>query len=149
MLHVNQIKEIASVLQSSGDTNKETQAVLLGYVLGLEAPLQLSMDNVDDKVEWNSFFNDIPGDINEHYMINLALVQDIAKLTLLYRQSVAAGDDRIEERASRFLKLAGASFGMLGKEGSVRSIRKVLNWLLTERREAIVERIEARNAVQS
>lgn len=147
-LHVNQIKDIVRILTNSGETNKEQQSCLLGYIVGLEAPLSLSQKNPDDQVEWNSFFNDLPGEINEHYLLNLALAQDVANLTLLYRQSVANGDKDIEAHAKKFMTMTGAAFGMLGKDGLVSQIRKVISGVVEEMRTGIRERQEERRVVE-
>lgn len=140
-MHVTKIKQVVSVLTSNKETNKEQQSCLLGYVIGLEAPIGLNQQDPDHQVEWDSFFNDISGEINEHFLLNLALAQDVANLTLLYRQSVANGDDKIADYANKFLKLTGAAFGLLGNEGVVRQVRNVLKDEIEERRGVVEERI--------
>lgn len=146
-LHVNQIKDIVRILTNSGETNKEQQSCLLGYIVGLEAPISLNQNNQDDQMEWNSFFNDLPGEINEHFLLNLALAQDVANLTLQYRQSVYNADKDIEMLAKKFMTLTGAAFGMLGKEGLVNQIRKVISGVVEELRSGIRERQEERERV--
>lgn len=148
-MHINQIKEIAQCLSQMENANKETQSCILGYVVGLEAPIGLDNKDPDDKLEWNSFFNDIPGQINEHFMLNLALAQDVANLTLQYRQAVMNGTDAIEEMASRFIKLTGVAFGMLGNDGAVRLVRKILKGTVQERRAGIEERMNARKDAEN
>lgn len=143
-MHVNQIKDIVRILTNSGETNKELQSCLLGYIVGIEAPISLNQKDADDQVEWNSFFNELPGEINEHYLLNLALAQDVASLTLSYRQAVVNGDDDIEQLAKRFMTLTGAAFGLLGKEGLVKQIRRVIQNTVEEMRTGIRERQEAR-----
>lgn len=143
-MHVNQIKDIVRILTNSGETNKELQSCLLGYIVGIEAPISLNQKDADDQVEWNSFFNELPGEINEHYLLNLALAQDVASLTLSYRQAVANGDDNIEQLAKKFMTLTGAAFGLLGKEGLVKQIRRVIQNTVEEMRTGIRERQEAR-----
>lgn len=143
-MHVTQIKEIVKILESASTTDKQLQASILGYVVGIEAPINLNMRDPDDKLEWNSFFNDLPGEINEHYLINLTFAQDVANLTLQYRQAVMNGDDTVEEIASRFLRMTGAAFGLLGSTGVIRQIRKVLKQTVAEKRAGIEERMEAR-----
>ena len=145
-MNVNQIKEIVKVLSADGETNKEIQSCILGYIVGIEAPIGLQQNDPDDGVEWNSFFNDLPGEINEHYVLNLALAQDVANLTLLYRQAVMNGTDEVEDLASKFLTLTGSAFGLLGKEGLVRRVRLVLKPVVQDLRSGIEERIEARRA---
>lgn len=143
-MHVNQIKDIVRILTNSGETNKELQSCLLGYIVGIEAPISLNQKDADDQVEWNSFFNELPGEINEHYLLNLALAQDVASLTLSYRQAVANGSDDIEQLAKKFMTLTGAAFGLLGKEGLVKQIRRVIQNTVEEMRTGIRERQEAR-----
>ena len=117
-MHVTQIKEVVRILEGVGTTNKELQASILGYVVGIEAPIGLNTNDADDNLEWNSFFKELPGEINEHFIINLSFAQDVANLTLEYRQAVAEGSDKVEELATRFMKLTGAAFGLLGNEGN-------------------------------
>lgn len=143
-MHVTQIKEVVRILEGVGTTNKELQASILGYIVGIEAPIGLNTNDPDDNLEWNSFFKELPGEINEHFIINLAFAQDVANLTLQYRQAVANGSDAIEELAARFLKLTGAAFGLIGNEGIVRQVRKVLKQTVTEKRAGIEERMAAR-----
>lgn len=143
-MHVTQIKEVVRILEGIGTTNKELQASILGYIVGIEAPISLNTNDPDDNLEWNSFFKELPGEINEHFIINLAFAQDVANLTLQYRQAVANGSDAIEELAARFLKLTGAAFGLIGNEGIVRQVRKVLKQTVTEKRAGIEERMAAR-----
>lgn len=143
-MHVTQIKEVVRILEGVGTTNKELQASILGYIVGIEAPISLNTNDPDDNLEWNSFFKELPGEINEHFIINLAFAQDVANLTLQYRQAVANGNDNVEELAARFLKLTGAAFGLIGNEGIVRQVRKVLKQTVTEKRAGIEERMAAR-----
>ena len=143
-MHVTQIKEVVRILEGVGTTNKELQASILGYIVGIEAPIGLNTNDPDDNLEWNSFFKELPGEINEHFIINLSFAQDVANLTLQYRQAVADGSDKVEELAARFLKLTGAAFGLIGNEGIVRQIRKVLKQTVTEKRAGIEERMAAR-----
>lgn len=143
-MHVTQIKEVVRILEGVGTTNKELQASILGYIVGIEAPIGLNTNDPDDNLEWNSFFKELPGEINEHFIINLSFAQDVANLTLQYRQAVADGSDRVEELAARFLKLTGAAFGLIGNEGIVRQVRKVLKQTVTEKRAGIEERMAAR-----
>lgn len=143
-MHVTQIKEVVRILEGVGTTNKELQASILGYIVGIEAPIGLNTNDPDDNLEWNSFFKELPGEINEHFIINLSFAQDVANLTLQYRQAVADGSDKIEELAARFLKLTGAAFGLIGNEGIVRQVRKVLKQTVTEKRAGIEERMAAR-----
>lgn len=143
-MHVTQIKEVVRILEGVGTTNKELQASILGYIVGIEAPIGLNTNDPDDNLEWNSFFKELPGEINEHFIINLSFAQDVANLTLQYRQAVADGSDKVEELAARFLKLTGAAFGLIGNEGIVRQIRKVLKQTVTEKRAGIEERMTAR-----
>ena len=143
-MHVTQIKEVVRILEGVGTTNKELQASILGYIVGIEAPIGLSTNDPDDNLEWNSFFKELPGEINEHFIINLSFAQDVANLTLQYRQAVADGSDKVEELAARFLKLTGAAFGLIGNEGIVRQVRKVLKQTVTEKRAGIEERMAAR-----
>ena len=142
-MQVQKIKEVVKILTATGNTNKETQSCLLGYVVGLEAPVGLDMGAPDHQLEWNSFFNDLPGEINEHYLLNLALTQDVANLTLKYRQAVTAGNDNIEDLAKRFLTLTGAAFGLLGEPGLVTRIRATLKDVVADKKvamEALVEK---------
>lgn len=139
-MHVNQVKQIVSILQQAGETNKETQSCLLGYVVGLEAPVGLDMGNANDQVEWNSFFNDIPGEINEHYLLNLTLAQDVANLTLLYRQACVNSDAKLSDYANKFINLTGKPFGMLTEQGVVAQIRQVLSSVVEPRRAQMEER---------
>lgn len=148
-MHINQIKEVVKVLTSSGETNKEAQSCTLGYVVGLEAPIGLDQKDPDDKLEWNSFFNDIPGQINEHFLLNLALAQDVANLTLQYRQAVMNGSDEIGDLASRFVKVTGAAFGLFGDQGTINLLRKVLKGTVQERRAGIEERMNARKDAEN
>lgn len=143
-MHVTQIKEVVRILEGVGTTNKELQASILGYIVGIEAPIGLNTNDPDDNLEWNSFFKELPGEINEHFIINLSFAQDVANLTLQYRQAVADGSDKVEEFAARFLKLTGAAFGLIGNEGIVRQVRKVLKQTVTEKRAGIEERMAAR-----
>lgn len=143
-MHVTQIKEVVRILEGIGTTNKELQASILGYIVGIEAPIGLNTNDPDDNLEWNSFFKELPGEINEHFIINLSFAQDVANLTLQYRQAVADGSDKVEELAARFLKLTGAAFGLIGNEGIVRQVRKVLKQTVTEKRAGIEERMAAR-----
>lgn len=143
-MHVTQIKEVVRILEGVGTTNKELQASILGYIVGIEAPIALNTNDPDDNLEWNSFFKELPGEINEHFIINLSFAQDVANLTLQYRQAVADGSDKVEELAARFLKLTGAAFGLIGNEGIVRQVRKVLKQTVTEKRAGIEERMAAR-----
>ena len=143
-MHVTQIKEVVRILEGVGTTNKELQASILGYIVGIEAPIGLNTNDPDDNLEWNSFFKELPGEINEHFIINLSFAQDVANLTLQYRQAVADGSDKVEELAARFLKLTGAAFGLIGNEGIVRQVRKVLKQTVTEKRTGIEERMAAR-----
>lgn len=143
-MHVIQIKEVVRILEGVGTTNKELQASILGYIVGIEAPIGLNTNDPDDNLEWNSFFKELPGEINEHFIINLSFAQDVANLTLQYRQAVADGSDKVEELAARFLKLTGAAFGLIGNEGIVRQVRKVLKQTVTEKRAGIEERMAAR-----
>lgn len=143
-MHVTQIKEVVRILEGVGTTNKELQASILGYIVGIEAPIGLNTNDPDDNLEWNSFFKELPGEINEHFIINLSFAQDVANLTLQYRQAVADGSDKVEELAARFLKLTGAAFGLIGSEGIVRQVRKVLKQTVTEKRAGIEERMAAR-----
>lgn len=143
-MHVTQIKEVVRILEGVGTTNKELQASILGYIVGIEAPIGLNTSDPDDNLEWNSFFKELPGEINEHFIINLSFAQDVANLTLQYRQAVADGSDKVEELAARFLKLTGAAFGLIGNEGIVRQVRKVLKQTVTEKRAGIEERMVAR-----
>nr|DAS77547.1 MAG TPA: hypothetical protein [Caudoviricetes sp.] len=143
-MHVTQIKEVVRILEGVGTTNKELQASILGYIVGIEAPIGLNTNDPDDNLEWNSFFKELPGEINEHFIINLSFAQDVANLTLQYRQAVADGSDKVEELAARFLKLTGAAFGLIGNEGIVRQVRKVLKQTVTEKRAGIEERMAAR-----
>lgn len=143
-MHLTQIKEVVRILEGVGTTNKELQASILGYIVGIEAPIGLNTNNPDDNLEWNSFFKELPGEINEHFIINLSFAQDVANLTLQYRQAVADGSDKVEELAARFLKLTGAAFGLIGNEGIVRQVRKVLKQTVTEKRAGIEERMAAR-----
>lgn len=143
-MHVTQIKEVVRILEGVGTTNKELQASILGYIVGIEAPIGLNTNDPDDNLEWNSFFKELPGEINEHFIINLSFAQDVANLTLQYRQAVANGSDKVEELAARFLKLTGAAFGLIGNEGIVRQVRKVLKQTVTEKRAGIEERMAAR-----
>ena len=143
-MHVTQIKEVVRILEGVGTTNKELQASILGYIVGIEAPISLNTNDPDDNLEWNSFFKELPGEINEHFIINLSFAQDVANLTLQYRQAVADGSDKVEELAARFLKLTGAAFGLIGNEGIVRQVRKVLKQTVTEKRAGIEERMAAR-----
>lgn len=143
-MHVTQIKEVVRILEGIGTTNKELQASILGYIVGIEAPISLNTNDPDDNLEWNSFFKELPGEINEHFIINLSFAQDVANLTLQYRQAVANGSDNVEELAARFLKLTGAAFGLIGNEGIVRQVRKVLKQTVTEKRAGIEERMAAR-----
>lgn len=143
-MHVNQVKQIVSILQQAGETNKEIQSCLLGYVVGLEAPINLDNNNADDQVEWNSFFNEIPGEVNEHYLLNLSLAQDVANLTLLYRQACVNSDNKIEDYANKFLTLTGSAFGLLGAKGVVSQLRQVLSNVTEERRTQIEERRQSR-----
>lgn len=143
-MHITQIKEVVRVLEGVGTTNKELQASILGYIVGIEAPIGLNTNDPDDNLEWNSFFKELPGEINEHFIINLSFAQDVANLTLQYRQAVADGSDKVEELAARFLKLTGAAFGLIGNEGIVRQVRKVLKQTVTEKRAGIEERMAAR-----
>lgn len=146
-MHVTQIKEVVRILEGVGTTNKELQASILGYIVGIEAPIGLNTNDPDDNLEWNSFFKELPGEINEHFIINLSFAQDVANLTLQYRQAVANGSDKVEELAARFLKLTGAAFGLIGNEGIVRQVRKVLKQTVTEKRAGIEERMAARREV--
>lgn len=143
-MHITQIKEVVRILEGVGTTNKELQASILGYIVGIEAPIGLNTNDPDDSLEWNSFFKELPGEINEHFIINLSFAQDVANLTLQYRQAVADGSDKVEELAARFLKLTGAAFGLIGNEGIVRQVRKVLKQTVTEKRAGIEERMAAR-----
>ena len=143
-MHVTQIKEVVRILEGVGTTNKELQASILGYIVGIEAPIGLNTNDPDDNLEWNSFFKELPGEINEHFIINLSFAQDVANLTLQYRQAVANGSDKVEELAARFLKLTGAAFGLIGNEGIVRQVRKVLKQTVTVKRAGIEERMAAR-----
>lgn len=143
-MHVTQIKEVVRILEGVGTTNKELQASILGYIVGIEAPIGLNTNDPDDNLEWNSFFKELPGEINEHFIINLSFAQDVANLTLQYRQAVANGSDKVEELAARFLKLTGAAFGLIGNEGIVRQVRKVLKQTVTEKCAGIEERMAAR-----
>lgn len=143
-MHVETIKEVVRILTGNGETNKEFQSCILGYVLGLEAPIGLNTEMADDKVEWATFFNDIPGEINEHFLLNLNLAQEVADLTLKYRQEVMAGGDNIEELAQRFLTLTGAAFGLLGNEGTVKLIRKALRTPVEKSRTSMESRRELR-----
>lgn len=143
-MHVTQIKEVVRILEGVGTTNKELQASILGYIVGIEAPIGLNTNDPDDNLEWNSFFKELPGEINEHFIINLSFAQDVANLTLQYRQAVVDGSDKVEELAARFLKLTGAAFGLIGNEGIVRQVRKVLKQTVTEKRAGIEERMAAR-----
>lgn len=143
-MHITQIKEVVRILEGVGTTNKELQASILGYIVGIEAPIGLNTNDPDDNLEWNSFFKELPGEINEHFIINLSFAQDVANLTLQYRQAVADGSDKVEELAARFLKLTGAAFGLIGNEGIVRQVRKVLKQTVTEKRAGIEERMAAR-----
>lgn len=143
-MHVTQIKEVVRILEGVGTTNKELQASILGYIVGIETPIGLNTNDPDDNLEWNSFFKELPGEINEHFIINLSFAQDVANLTLQYRQAVADGSDKVEELAARFLKLTGAAFGLIGNEGIVRQVRKVLKQTVTEKRAGIEERMAAR-----
>lgn len=143
-MHVTQIKEVVRILEGVGTTNKELQASILGYIVGIEAPIGLNTNDPDDNLEWNSFFKELPGEINEHFIINLSFAQDVANLTLQYRQAVADGSDKVEELAARFLKLTGAAFGLIGNEGIVRQVRKVLKQTVTEKRAGIEERMAVR-----
>ena len=143
-MHVTQIKEVVRILEGVGTTNKELQASILGYIVGIEAPIGLNTNDPDDNLEWNSFFKELPGEINEHFIINLSFAQDVANLTLQYRQAVADGSDKVEELAARFLKLTGAAFGLIGNEGIVRQVRKILKQTVTEKRAGIEERMTAR-----
>lgn len=143
-MHVTQIKEVVRILEGVGTTNKELQASILGYIVGIEAPIGLNTNDPDDNLEWNSFFKELPGEINEHFIINLSFAQDVANLTLQYRQAVADGSDKVEELAARFLKLTGAAFGLIGNEGIIRQVRKVLKQTVTEKRAGIEERMAAR-----
>lgn len=143
-MHVTQIKEVVRILEGVGTTNKELQASILGYIVGIEAPIGLNTNDPDDNLEWNSFFKELPGEINEHFIINLSFAQDVANLTLQYRQAVADGSDKVEELAARFLKLTGAAFGLIGNESIVRQVRKVLKQTVTEKRAGIEERMAAR-----
>lgn len=143
-MYVTQIKEVVRILEGVGTTNKELQASILGYIVGIEAPIGLNTNDPDDNLEWNSFFKELPGEINEHFIINLSFAQDVANLTLQYRQAVADGSDKVEELAARFLKLTGAAFGLIGNEGIVRQVRKVLKQTVTEKRAGIEERMAAR-----
>lgn len=144
-MHVNQIKEVVKILTSNKETNKDQQACLLGYVVGLEAPVSLNQDNdPDDQLEWNSFFKELPGEINEHFMINLAKAQEVANLTLQYRQAVVNSSDKIEQLAASFLKLTGSAFGLLGNGGIVNQIRKVLKETVNQKVAGIEERMAAR-----
>lgn len=143
-MHITQIKEVVRILEGVGTTNKELQASILGYIVGIEAPIGLNTNDPDDNLEWNSFFKELPGEINEHFIINLSFAQDVANLTLQYRQAVADGSDKVEELAVRFLKLTGAAFGLIGNEGIVRQVRKVLKQTVTEKRAGIEERMAAR-----
>lgn len=143
-MHVTQIKEVVRILEGVGTTNKELQASILGYIVGIEAPIGLNTNDPDDNLEWNSFFKELPGEINEHFIINLSFAQDVANITLQYRQAVADGSDKVEELAARFLKLTGAAFGLIGNEGIVRQVRKVLKQTVTEKRAGIEERMAAR-----
>lgn len=143
-MNVTQIKEVVRILEGVGTTNKELQASILGYIVGIEAPIGLNTNDPDDNLEWNSFFKELPGEINEHFIINLSFAQDVANLTLQYRQAVADGSDKVEELAARFLKLTGAAFGLIGNEGIVRQVRKVLKQTVTEKRAGIEERMAAR-----
>lgn len=143
-MHVTQIKEVVRILEGVGTTNKELQASILGYIVGIEAPIGLNTNDPDDNLEWNSFFKELPGEINEHFIINLSFAQDVANLTLQYRQAVTDGSDKVEELAARFLKLTGAAFGLIGNEGIVRQVRKVLKQTVTEKRAGIEERMAAR-----
>lgn len=143
-MHVTQIKEVVRILEGVGTTNKELQASILGYIVGIEAPIGLNTNDPDDNLEWNSFFKELPGEINEHFIINLSFAQDVANLTLQYRQAVADGSDKVEELAARFLKLTGAAFGLIGNEGIVRQVRKILKQTVTEKRAGIEERMAAR-----
>lgn len=143
-MHVTQIKEVVRILEGVGTMNKELQASILGYIVGIEAPIGLNTNDPDDNLEWNSFFKELPGEINEHFIINLSFAQDVANLTLQYRQAVADGSDKVEELAARFLKLTGAAFGLIGNEGIVRQVRKVLKQTVTEKRAGIEERMAAR-----
>lgn len=147
MLTLPQIKTIAETLSTSGISNKEEQAHLLGYALGLLAPLGLNPSEPDDRIEWNSFFNDVPGQVNEHYVLNLNAVQDVAMLTLKYRQAVSAGDEKIGELAKSFLTMTGSAFGLLGQDGAVKRIIDVLQSQAGERIEQLASRNErdARN----
>ena len=143
-MHITQIKEVVRILEGVGTTNKELQASILGYIVGIEAPIGLNTNDPDDNLEWNSFFKELPGEINEHFIINLSFAQDVANLTLQYRQAVADGSDKVEELAARFLKLTGAAFGLIGNEGIVRQVRKILKQTVTEKRAGIEERMAAR-----
>lgn len=147
-MHVNQVKQIVSILQQAGETNKETQSCLLGYIVGLEAPIELDQNNANDQVEWNSFFNDIPGEINEHYLLNLSLAQDVANLTLLYRQACIGGDAKLSDYANKFINLTGKPFGMLSEQGIIAQIRGVLQSVVEPRRAQIRERREARTQAE-
>lgn len=144
-MNITQVKEISRILTAMGSSNKELQAHVLGYVVGVEAPLNLNIKDADDELEWNSFFNDIPGEINEHFVINLSLAQDVANLTLLYRQAVANGTDQISLYAKRFIDLTGVPFGMFYQEGAVNLIRKQLKTTVEQARRDIAIRREARS----
>lgn len=139
-MHVNQIKEIASILSNAGNTNKEMQSSILGYIIGLEAPLNLTPNDPDDQLEWNSFLNDISGEVNEHFILNLALAQDVANLTLKYRQAIANGSDNIETIAKQYVTVTGAAFGLLADPGIISQIRKVIKNQVVEMRQDIIER---------
>lgn len=145
-MHVTTVKQIADVLSKSGVTNKEEQSSILGYIVGLEAPIGLQLNNPDDNIEWNSFFNDIPGEINEHYLLNLNHAQEVANLTLLYRQAVASGDNKIEDTAKKFLNLTGWAFGLLDKDGLVEELRELMKHTVAEKRQGVEERIAQRQA---
>ena len=147
-MHINQIKEIAKIITAGGTTNKEQQSCILGYIIGLEAPLSLNMQDPNDDLECNSFLNDIAGDINEHFVLNLALAQDVANLTLQYRQAVANATDEVFTHAEKFLQLTGAAFGMLGEKGMITQIRNRLKNEVIEKRQGIEERRSQREVVE-
>lgn len=149
MLNVKQVKEIAAMLKEGGETDKEVQASILGYTIGLCVPVNLDVAEADDNVEWDKFFNDIAGEVNEYYMMNLEHVKNVAKLTLDYRQAVINGSQNIDTLAQKFLKVTGSAFGLLGSGGLVNRIRNALNTPTEERVNQIRERIETRRRSQA
>lgn len=143
-MHIATIKKISEILKTSGNTNKEIQACVLGYAMGLESPIDIDLHDPDEKKEWEKFFYSVPGEVNERYVINLNLALDVAELTLMYRQAVAEASKQVSEYARRYISLTGAAFGLLDQDGTVNRIRAVMNEDVRQSREQLRGRVDAR-----